>query len=162
MSKTTTNNLGAISALKGYRLQFLYTLYRILSYKESESEFHPEGEFEDLDVYSQDGKVVEIIQVKDLGKVLTLSDITTTKKDNKFLKRSVRAFNEGSTPTIKLVSFGQINEDVKNLAKTEYSESIIKKLKRQGLNQKEIDILKGNFKYETVTEQNIFLVVKSL
>ncbi len=155
MSKTTTNNLGAISALKGYRVQFLYTLYRILSYKEFEVEFHPEGKFEDLDVYAKNGKVVEIIQVKDLGKVLTLADITTTKKENTFLKRAIKAYEQGNNPIIKLISFGQINEDVKSLSNSEYSKSLIEKLKKQGLTQKDIEVLKGNFKYETVNELNI-------
>lgn len=56
---------------------------------------------------------------------------------------------------IKLVSFGQINEDVKNLSNAEYSQSLTEKLKKQGLSQKDIEVLKGNFKYETVNELNI-------
>ena len=155
MTKTKTNNLGAISALKGYRVQFLYSLYRILTFKESEIEFHPEGKFEDLDVYNNKGTVVEIIQVKDLGKVLTLADITTTKKENTFLRRAIKAYGNGNSPLIKLVSFGEINEDVKNLSNSDYSQSFIKKLNKQGLTQRDIEILKGNFQYEIVGEQNI-------
>ena len=81
MTRTTTYNLGAISALKGYRVQFLYTLYRILTYNESEFIFQPEGIFEDLDIQNKQNDVVEIVQVKNLGERLTLSDIITTKKE---------------------------------------------------------------------------------
>jgi hypothetical protein len=155
MIKTKTNNLGAISALKGYRVQFLYSLYRILTFKEAENKFHPEGKFEDLDVYNHADTVVEIIQVKDLGKVLTLADIITTKKENTFLKRAIKSYDEGNSPLIKLVSFGEINEDVKNLSNSDYSQSFIKKLNKQGLNQKDIEVLKGNFQYEIVDKQSI-------
>lgn len=154
MTKTKTNNHGAISALKGYRLQFLYSLYRILTFKETESEFHPEG-MEDLDVYNHDDAAIEIIQVKGFGETLTLSDITTSKKDNTFLKRAIKNYEEGNSPIIKLVSFGEINEDVKNLSNSEYSPSFIKKLNKQGLTQNDIKVLKGNFKYEIVNEQEI-------
>ncbi len=150
-----TNNIGAISALKGYRVQFLYTLYRILSYKESESEFHPEGKFEDLDVYNSENEVAEVVQIKNLGKVLTLSDIVSSKKENSFLKRAIKAYNEGNSPIVKLVSFGEVNDDVKNLSNSSYSKGLIKKLTNQGLRQKDIEILQGNFEYEIVNEQNI-------
>lgn len=155
MTRTTTNNLGAISALKGYRVQFLYTLYRILTYNESEFEFHPEGRFEDLDIYNQENKVVEIVQVKHLGKMLTLSDIVTTNKENAFLKRAIKAYKEGYCPVVKLVSFGEVNEDVKNLANSSYSPGLIKKLNKLGLCQKDIELLNGNFAYEVVCEQEI-------
>ncbi len=73
------NNIGAISALKGYRVQFLYTLLRILSHKEFEVEFRPEGRFEDLDIYNGKGEVLEIIQVKSYTDTLTLSAIISPK-----------------------------------------------------------------------------------
>jgi len=154
MIKTKTNNLGAISALKGYRVQFLYSLYRILTFKGTEAEFHPEG-MEDLDVYNHEDAAIEIIQVKGFGETLTLSDITTSKKDNTFLKRAIKIYEEGNSPIIKLVSFGEINEDVKNLSNSEFSPSFIKKLNKQGLTQNDIEVLKGNFKYEIVNEQEI-------
>lgn len=153
--KTRSNNLGAISALKGYRLQFLYSLDRILAFKEFETKFRPEGEFEDLDIYNHVNTVIEIIQIKDLGDTLTLADLTTSKKDNTFLKRAIKAYGDGNRPSIRLVSFGEINEDVKNLSNSNYSESFIKKLYKQGLTKGDIEILKGNFKYEIVDEQQI-------
>lgn len=152
---TKTNNLGAISALKGYRAQFLYSLLRILSYEDSEAEFHPEGEFEDLDIYNHEGTVIEIIQIKDLENILTLSEIITSRKENTFLKRAIKAYKGNHTPKIKLVSFGKINEDVKNLANQEYSKNLINKLIKQGLTYSDIKLLKGNFEYEIVNEQKI-------
>lgn len=157
----TANNLGAISALKGYRVQFLYSLARILSCNEHEAEFHPEGEFEDLDVYNEKGEVVEIIQVKDLGQILTLSDIITSKKENTFLKRAYNTFKTHQTPKIKLVSFGEVNDDIKALSAKYYSKELIIKLKKQGLNNDEIETIKGNFYYEVVDEQNVNEIIIS-
>jgi len=154
-TKTINNNIGAISALKGYRVQFLYSLSRILSFKKTEMEFHPEGKLEDLDIYNENGDVIEIIQVKDLGNVLTLSDITTSKTKNTFLKRAIKAYKENKRPKIKLVSFGEINDDVKNLSNPEYSQKLIKKLNKLGLSISDIELLRGNFDYEIVNEQNI-------
>lgn len=49
--------------LIGYRTQFLYTIYRVLTSKEKVQEaFRPEGE-EDLDVLVE-GRVKECIQAK--------------------------------------------------------------------------------------------------
>ncbi|MFA7117054.1 MAG: hypothetical protein WC140_07500 [Bacteroidales bacterium] len=155
MTTTTTNNIGAISALKGYRVQFLYTLYRILTYNESEFIFQPEGIFEDLDIQNQENDIVEIVQVKHLGERLTLSDIITTKKEKPFLKRAIDAYNGGNSPIVKLVSFGEINDEVKNLTNSTYSQGLIKKLNKLGLKNKEIELIKRHFKYEIVSEQEI-------
>src|SRR5688500_11354193 len=73
-TRSVANNFGAINALKGYRAQFVYSLNRILGHHTGEATFRPEGKFEDLDIYDKEGKVIEIIQVKNLSKTLTLSD----------------------------------------------------------------------------------------
>ena len=153
--ENSKNNIGAISALKGYRVQFLYTLLRILSYSESENEFHPEGNFEDLDIYNSNSEIIEIIQVKNLTEILTLSKILSSKEKNSFLQRALKVYKEGKRPKIKLVSFGDINDDVKNLNQKKYSPNLLKKLKAQGLNDTEIKILQDNFEYEIVGEQKV-------
>jgi len=154
MTKTTINNFGAISALRGYKVQFLYSLYRILSYKDSESEFHPEGQFEDLDIYNQDKEVSEIIQVKGYSNIITLSNILSN-KENTFIRRALKAYQENKNPKIKLISFGEVNEDIKNLGKKDYSQSLVKKLKSLHLNANEIKILQDNFEFEIVNEHTI-------
>lgn len=149
-----SNNIGAISALKGYRVQFLYSLNRILSYNEHESEFHPEGKYEDLDVYNEEGEVIEIIQVKDYADTLTLSKILS-KKENSFIRRALKAYDENKTPKIKLVSFGNVSQEIKELCSTKYSQKLISKLKGLQLKNHEIEILQTNFEYEIVDEHLI-------
>lgn len=147
----TSNNNGAISALKGYRVQFLYSLLRIISHKKSEFEFRPEGKYEDLDIYNENGEVIEIIQVKNYKKTLTLSDILSS-KENTFIRRALNAYKENKTPKIKLISFGEINEDVKNLSQKSYSQKMIRKLEKLRLGSNEIKILQNNFEHEIIEE----------
>ncbi len=65
---------GAPAALKGYRLQALYTLGRIFAPGiDGTHLFQPEGT-EDLDILDQDGVIVEAIQIKSYSR-LTLSDL---------------------------------------------------------------------------------------
>lgn len=149
-----SNNIGAISSLKGYRVQFLYSLYRILSHKESEFEFRPEGRYEDLDIYDENGDVIEIIQVKDYGNTLTLSKILS-QKENTFIRRAIKAYKENVTPKIKLVSFGEVNDEVKDLSLNNYTEKMINKLKKLRISQNEIKILQDNFEYEVVNEEKV-------
>ncbi|HPE55742.1 MAG TPA: hypothetical protein P5514_14055 [Bacteroidales bacterium] len=151
---TTTNNFGAISALKGYRVQFLYSLFRILSYSDSESEFHPEGQFEDLDIYNENNEILEVIQVKSYSNILTLSSILSN-NDNSFIKRALKAYQENGSPKIKLISFGAVNADIKNLGEKNYSKNFIKKLKKLGLNENEIKILQDHFEFEIVDEHSL-------
>ena len=63
--------MGAISALKGYRTQFLYSLNKILSEYDKNYIFRPEGEYEDLDILDIHGNYLEIIQVKNKNSTLT-------------------------------------------------------------------------------------------
>ena len=67
-SNNISNNTGAISALKGYRVQFLYSLLRVLTYNEFKGVFRPEGEYEDLDVYNDKGEIIEIIETRPISK----------------------------------------------------------------------------------------------
>lgn len=79
MVENTSVNSGAIHALRGYRTQFLYSLFRILFFQESEYYFNLEGNYEDLDVYGKEGDVREIIQIKDV-KDLTLSSLLDSRE----------------------------------------------------------------------------------
>lgn len=60
------------STLHGYRVQFLYTLYRMMLSCNLHEVFVPEGK-EDLDVY-MDGVLKECIQVKCHAGTLTYRD----------------------------------------------------------------------------------------
>ncbi len=148
------NNLGAIHALKGYHHQFLYSLLRILKGTENEHGFFPEGKYEDLDIYDSANNIIEIIQIKSLKNILTLSDILNS-KDNSFIKRALSISTNIVIPKIKLLSFGAVNDDIINLASNEYSPQFITKLKSKGLRDVEIGILEKYFEYEIVSEENV-------
>ncbi|HEY4786032.1 MAG TPA: hypothetical protein VIH57_08280, partial [Bacteroidales bacterium] len=156
-----SNNNGAISALKGYRKQFLYTLQRILCYNEIETEFRPEGKYEDLDIYGTNG-VIEVIQVKALlSKKLTLKDILDSKTENSFLLRTIKAFSSNHSPIIKLVSFGEVNDDIKQLSHGNYSPALITKLKELKLKDADIKLLQNHFKCEFVEEKKVEESIKT-
>ena len=99
--------MSAIAALKGYRTQFLYSLYYILSHSTKEYIFKLEGE-EDLDILDKQGNLLFAIQVKNLAKAVSLSDILTEHKTS-FLRRFLDKY---STATPILVSFGNISTDL--------------------------------------------------
>ncbi len=100
--------MSAIAALKGYRTQFLYSLHYILSNKDQSYSYRLEGE-EDLDVLDQHGQILYAIQVKNLSKTLSLSDLISQNKTS-FLKRFIDIY-PNSKPV--LVSFGTVSEELK-------------------------------------------------
>lgn len=154
------NNIGAISALRGYRKQFLYSLFRVLCATTEEDVFHPEGKFEDLDIYGTDEQLIEIIQVKDLTAKLTLSDILNS-KDNSFIKRALNLVEDNDSPIVKLVSYGEVNEDIRKLAYNNYDNKLKNRLKSFGLKEKDIVFLEKSFCYEVVSENNIYKIVRN-
>lgn len=155
ITKNISNNIGAINALKGYRVQFLYSLLRVLTYNEFKVVFRPEGEYEDLDVYNDKGEIIEIIQVKDLTEKLTLSNILSLANTNNFIIRALKIYKENRTPKIKLVSFGEVNDDIKNLGLKIFTPKFKDRLAKLHLNKIDIQILEDNFEYEIVNEQKI-------
>ncbi|WP_420641282.1 hypothetical protein [Candidatus Leptofilum sp.] len=102
--------LGAPAALHGYRVQALYTLKRILTQADNKLVFHPENQ-EDLDVFSEDGKALELIQVKKYSP-LQLSDLEP-EKTNCFFRRILKKIDSSKMLTIKLVNFGTIGPELK-------------------------------------------------
>ncbi len=71
---------GAKAALKGYRLQALYTLFVILKESGNGIIFQPEGK-EDLAIL-KDNVLVQTIQVKAYKDSLQLSSFSPDKKDS--------------------------------------------------------------------------------
>lgn len=95
---------GAQAALRGYRLQALYTLYRLLRPADSAKSFHLEGH-EDLDILDEEGRVLEVIQLKAYTTALSLSHLKPKKADSFFRRVLSRraAFPEAREC---IVSFG--------------------------------------------------------
>lgn len=152
---TNNDNLGAVSALRGYRNQFLYTLLRVFHHTTKEGVFRPEGEYEDLDIYDSSNKLTEIIQVKDYNGTLTLYNILSS-KESTLIRRAIKAYKQGLQPIIKLISFGEVNDQIKNLAQASYSEKTKNILKKKHkLKAHEITFLEENFEYEVVDEEKL-------
>ena len=73
---------GAKAALKGYRIQTLYTLAEIFESNDSDIVFQPEGD-EDLAVL-KNNQLIRVIQVKARKEKLTISSFSPEKKASFF------------------------------------------------------------------------------
>ncbi|WP_405226362.1 hypothetical protein [Dokdonia sp. Asnod1-B02] len=140
--------MSAISALKGYRTQFLYSLYRILKDYDKNYTFKPEGLYEDLDIVDEKGNYIEIIQVKNKSETLVFTDLFS-KKDS-FFKRANKLLESQNKAILKLVSFGHVSNEL-----TEKS-VLSKKLHKKGFDSIKIDrILKNYHAPEIVDEETL-------
>lgn len=100
--------------LRGYRTQFLYTLYRILKTDNPGNEvFRPEGS-EDLDILV-DGKVVESIQVKNhrSGK-LGYENLKSSAGTTSFFIRGSKTHRDYPDARLKVFSFHGVKEELTN------------------------------------------------
>lgn len=142
------DNYGAINAIRGYRRQFLYSLYRILKDREKDLIFQPEGLFEDLDIKNSKGEYIETIQIKNTKGVLSFSDLFS-KKDS-FFKRAKNAINAGALE-IKLICFGQISDELKDTSLNRVRNKLLKK----GFTENQILKISSSYAFEIVTEDDI-------
>ncbi|MFT6138565.1 MAG: hypothetical protein ACJASM_002832 [Salibacteraceae bacterium] len=145
MSET---NLGAIYAISGFRKQFLYSLYRILSEHDKGLTFQPEGKFEDLDIKTKSGRYVETVQIKETNETLYFNKLFS--KESSFYRRSVNAINNGAA-TVKIVCFGKLSEELKD-----GTLSIVEdKLLAKGFNSEEIRLLSKAYTFEEISEDTV-------
>lgn len=138
------------ATLRGYRTQYLYTLYRILGNSDSENIFIPEG-LEDLDIVHTDGGV-EYIQVKNLSSTLTFSDLFSKAKTTSFFQRLLNARNEGNIKGV-IVSFGSISPE---LADNKILKKSIKAKFGSSIKYDSIKWLVDNISCETVKEDLLY------
>lgn len=101
---------GAPASYRGYRLQLLYTLERILAAGMPEGfTFQPE-DTEDLAIRDASNQLVEIIQVKSYSN-LVLSDLSPNDPSS-FLHRAIRYLQNEKPPVIRLVNYGSIGPEM--------------------------------------------------
>ena len=125
---------GASASYRGYRLQTLYILRRMLDVSDNENLiFQPEGK-EDLAVYDTDHNLIEVVQVKALGSELSLSSFSPP-KPNSFFYRAADLLKENSNLNITVVSFGKIGAELLRSIETEGDERkrVTEKLSNYGL-----------------------------
>lgn len=96
---------GAPSALRGYRDQFIYSLNRMLLEQDRTLSFQLET-LEDFAVLTEQGQVVELIQVKSYSSPLSPNDISS------FLVRSAAALSVNPGLRLTLASFGPVGKDL--------------------------------------------------
>jgi hypothetical protein len=103
---------GAESAYRGYRWQFIYTIYKILSTDSSKQLiFQPEGH-EDLAIFEQHGKLLEAIQIK-TSEGLKLSGLSKKEKTKEsFFRRAVERAQKYPNACTRLVSLGSIGPEL--------------------------------------------------
>jgi len=151
--------MSAISALKGYRTQFLYSLHHILSNLSGNFIYRLEGE-EDLDILDNEGQLLDAIQLKNLGKAITLSDILSESKTS-FVKRFLENYRE-ATPI--LVSYGEISKELKNWY--EHKDSISEKdkntLKKYRISIDDWKLVKNKTQFREISEAQIADEVEQL
>lgn len=144
--------MSAVAALRGYRAQFLYSLYFILSSKEDNFKYRLEGE-EDLDILNDDNELLYAIQIKNLTNQVNLSDLIST-GGTSFLRRFI---NNYSTAIPKLVSFGRISSELHNWKKSNNGFSKIGQspLKKYNLSNKDWRLIKDRIELIEVNEEEI-------
>ncbi|WPV01653.1 hypothetical protein SNE26_07685 [Mucilaginibacter sp. cycad4] len=108
--------MSGISALKGYRTQFIYSLYHILKENSPTSSFLLEG-VEDLDQYDGNGQLTEVIQVKNLNKPLGLSDLIS-KEGTSFVRRFLNIIYTSPSTNAILITYSQAGEELERLMKS--------------------------------------------
>lgn len=98
--------------LRGFRTQFLYTLYRAIIDERYDYVYVPEGE-EDVDIYCND-VLIETIQVKNLAKPVVYSDLISPGKTTSFFQRGEIFLDKSPKVKIRLVSFSGISSELFN------------------------------------------------
>ena len=133
--------IGATAAFRGFRLQTLYILSRLIDVEHQDLLYRPEGK-EDLDIYTSDGKLLETVQVKAHSENLTLTKLISESNDS-FLDRSLRNLTDFPNSTIKMVSFGPIGPEMEQAWSTDgrERERVHIKLTEDGYTQQEIEDL---------------------
>ena len=151
MSNIIYQNLGALSALKGYRTQFLYTLYSILFSQEREVIF-PEG-YEDYSVTTE--RVLhEVVQVKNLASPLQLSDFKPKAVDG-FVARCLALLEKHPKVIFKIVSFGQLGAELRAFQKHDKRKGVQAKLEAYGYEGRAVQNLLDRLQIIRVEEEQI-------
>ena len=96
--------------LRGFRTQFLYTLYRVVVDNHPERTYIPEG-VEDLDIL-EEHTTIESIQVKNLKDSLSYSNLHSSGKKTSFFERGQTVLRDNANAILKLTSFGPISSQL--------------------------------------------------
>ena len=139
--------------LRGYRTQFLYTLYRIISSNNSGKEvFRPEG-IEDLDILVDD-KVVESIQVKNhKSGLLEYAHLSSNAHTTSFFSRGIKTLRKFPQAKLKVFSFHDVDDD---LSQKPRLSNKLKQDKYTSFSTSDINRLLDAFEVKIRTEHSLY------
>ncbi|MES0489476.1 MAG: hypothetical protein ABUK01_05745 [Leptospirales bacterium] len=156
MRKTdpSINTTGASPAYRGYRLQSLYVLDRVLNSTTEDIQIRPEG-YEDVDILDTYGSLLEAVQVKSY-EILTFSNLGSSKSQKPFLKRAALLYKKYPDAKIKLVNFGRFGPEMTKAWDGKHlhlDDTISKKLKeKHDLNNDEITLIHSKLELKELAE----------
>lgn len=136
--------MGAVAALKGYRVQFLYCLYRILSGYGRQEIYQPEGKFEDLDILDEALNYLEVVQVKNNSGTLQFADLFSSL--DSFFARGSRVLERSPLAILKVVAFGPVSQELTD------GEKLKAKLIKKGFNPSAAALLVSRCSWEQLSE----------
>lgn len=147
--------MSANAALKGYRTQFLYSLYHILKQEENGLTYKPEG-IEDLDVVDANNNIIQVVQVKNLANGVSLSDILTNERTS-FLKRYITLKDQFPETEPILVSYSKINKELaESIANKNFTDKDKAIIKKYHLKESDWKIIKQKLLLIEVKEDSIY------
>lgn len=147
------SDIGAKAAWKGFSSQTTYIANRLMLL-DDESEFFPE-KIEDLMV-KKDGKISELVQIKNLSNDLTLSNLSPQKEDS-FFRRALNYKSESEELKLLVISFGSVGEELSGFVNKndKHIANIRNKLINMNYTIKEIDWIFSRLRIEYVIEEEL-------
>lgn len=142
---------GAVAAYRGYRLQALYGLHRLLELGPDDV-IQPEG-VEDVSVLHL-GELSEVLQVKALSTPLTLSDLSPRSRASFFQEAAART-EVGGRERLLLVSFGPLGAELESFraGNAEARASVLRKIVDTGIEHGVAESVLGRLEFALVDEQ---------
>ncbi|MBC6165038.1 hypothetical protein HCA15_00170 [Listeria booriae] len=145
------SDLGAKAAWRGFSCQTIYIAHRLLLLNDT-SDFFPE-KVEDL-MLKKDGRVSELVQVKNLSSNLTLSDLLSKKDEDSFFNRCLACRSSNENIKLKVVSFGEIGPELQGLRDNDVMKinNIKDKFLKNGYSNSDVEWILKNLVFEQVDE----------
>lgn len=147
------SDIGSKAAWKGFSSQTTYIAYRLMLLND-QSDFYPE-KVEDLMVKNS-GSIIELVQIKNLGNNLALSDFSPQEADS-FFRRALANRKENEDFTLKVVSFGKIGGELQGFINNDETHiaNIKNKLLKYKYSLDEIEWIFTNLFIIQVDESNL-------
>ncbi|MCY6958421.1 hypothetical protein [Clostridium brassicae] len=147
------SDIGAKAAWKGFSSQTTYIAYRLMLLNDKYN-FYPE-KVEDLMVKNGDS-IAELVQIKNLSNKLALSSFSP-KADDSFFRRALANKKNNESFTLKVVSFGEIGDELQGLINKDedHISSIKAKLLSYKYSEEDINWIFSKLLIEKVDEADL-------